>query len=393
MRPCRLRGALLVGAALVSAAPAAAQRRAAAGVDRVVLVTIDGVRTQELFGGLDTLVARGAPDTVVRDSAALFARFWRPTAAERRAALMPFLWGTLVPKGILYGDAASGSPMRTRNGLGFSYPGYAEIVTGRPQPSIRSNDPVPSPVPTVFEFLREHLRVPQRDIALFGSWTVLRFAAQHIEGSIMAKAGADAMPAGAGTAVTATLDALQPHLLTDWDGTVPDALTTRYALEYLRTARPRALWLGLGEPDEWAHLGRYDRTLESLQMADAQLKLFWEALQSMPAYRGHTTLVVTTDHGRGTGPGPDGWSDHGEAAAGSNDVWALVVGPYTRPVGVAADVGEVHQADIAATLLATFGIDPREYSADAGPPLPGAVTRGPEPPPAPAKHRRARRRR
>ena len=60
----------------------------------VVLVTLDGVRIQEMFGGLDESVARAlVKDGRVEDTP-LWQRYWAPTREERRRKLMPFLWST-----------------------------------------------------------------------------------------------------------------------------------------------------------------------------------------------------------------------------------------------------------------------------------------------------------
>ncbi|MDH4348587.1 MAG: hypothetical protein OEW17_07255, partial [Gemmatimonadota bacterium] len=137
----RLGGGLLL--AWVCAVPPAATAQAA---HNVVLVTLDGVRVQELFGGYDTIVARaGGEFSGIRDTARLRDRYWRPTAEERRRALMPFFWDSLVPRGILLGNQSRGSRMNLANPHRFSAPGYLELLTGRYQPDVTSNDPVHYP--------------------------------------------------------------------------------------------------------------------------------------------------------------------------------------------------------------------------------------------------------
>src|SRR5205814_1280741 len=103
----------------------------------VVLVVTDGLRPEEVFTGADSLVLFGEPgsvsDTSVRGA------FWRSSVEERRAALMPFLWGTIARQGQLFGNRPKGSVAEVTNGLKFSYPGYNEMTTGRADPRIRSN--------------------------------------------------------------------------------------------------------------------------------------------------------------------------------------------------------------------------------------------------------------
>src|SRR5262245_6615164 len=117
------------------AAPATGQRELR--TKNVVLVTLDGLRWQELFGGADsTLVGERR---YVRDTTALRTEFWRVTAAERRTVLMPFFWSTIARQGQLYGNRARASRVDVTNTKRFSYPGYNEILTGFADPGITSN--------------------------------------------------------------------------------------------------------------------------------------------------------------------------------------------------------------------------------------------------------------
>ena len=91
---------------------------------------------------------------------------------ERRARLFPFLWGTLVPQGEIYGDLDAGSDAHVTNGFNFSYPGYSETLTGHGDPRIHSNDNMPNPNTTVLEFL-EHQPGFEGRVAAFGAWEVI----------------------------------------------------------------------------------------------------------------------------------------------------------------------------------------------------------------------------
>jgi len=73
------------------------------------------------------------------------------------------------------------------------------------------------------------------------------------------------------------------------------------------------LMLGLGETDDWAHAGSYAEYLNAAHLADEYLRQIWELMQSMPEYRGKTTLIVLPDHGRGMGVK---WTDHGQKVSG-----------------------------------------------------------------------------
>src|SRR5207237_7013367 len=126
------------------------------------------------------------------------------------------------------------------------------------------------------------------------------------------------------------------------------------ALDYVREEQPRVLFIGYGETDELAHAGRYDFVLQALRRADAFVEELWNMLQSMPAYRGTTSLIVTTDHGRGDTP--ETWRSHGAGFPGSDYTWLGVIGPDTPAVGECENGGGI-QSQIAATIASLVGED------------------------------------
>src|SRR5262249_24093281 len=135
--------------------------------ENVILVTIDGMRWQEIFSGAEE--ARFAPqDTDARRE------YWRPTALERRAALMPFPLSAAASRGQIPGNQRRNNVVRVTNGKNFSYPGYQEILAGFPDPRIDSNGKIPNPNITVLEWLNGSAGFAGR-IAAAGTWDVLPF--------------------------------------------------------------------------------------------------------------------------------------------------------------------------------------------------------------------------
>ena len=104
----RLVLALAVFAA--GASTAAAQRR----TENVVLVTLDGARHQEIFGGLDLEVLRSVAGKTPVESHPLYTRYGAPTPEERRMKLMPFFWGTLMKEGSIAAISASAASRGSR---------------------------------------------------------------------------------------------------------------------------------------------------------------------------------------------------------------------------------------------------------------------------------------
>src|SRR5579864_6189742 len=95
---------------------------------KVILITLDGFRWQELFGGAQKNLV--GYKRFVADVDRLKAEFWSHSKYERREKLMPFMWGTVASQGQLYGNRRLHSRMFVSNKYRFSYPGYSEIFCG-----------------------------------------------------------------------------------------------------------------------------------------------------------------------------------------------------------------------------------------------------------------------
>jgi arylsulfatase A-like enzyme len=126
------------------------------------------------------------------------------------------------------------------------------------------------------------------------------------------------------------------------------------------------LYLSLGEVDEWAHERRYDLYLDAARRADAFIERIWKLLQSLSEYQNKTTLIVTTDHGRGEAKH---WSDHGKGLPAAGDTWVAVLGPRVPPRGVRRGM-TVSAAQIAATIASAVDLDFPKAVPKAAPPLP-----------------------
>lgn len=324
--------------------------------DRVVLITLDGARTQEIFGGLDLEVLRSTlkPGQNV-ESHATYQRFWAPTAIERRRKLMPFFWGTLMSEhGSIAGNRALGSSVSLRNRHWFSYPGYAEILLGEPHDDvITSNDPMRNPYPTVLEVLREKLRLPMSGVATFASWGVFNQIVEHDEGATTVNAGLEDFAAGGPD--MKTLNMLQHETVPPWDNVRFDVYTFAYAMHHFEHARPRVVYLAFDETDDWAHDGRYDRLLDSFVRTDRYLERLWTWLQQQPDYRGRTHLLITTDHGRGRTPAD--WRDHGEKVTGADEVWIAFASPRMQQRGEWRQHAPLSTSQVAATIASWMGVD------------------------------------
>lgn len=335
-----------------------------APAQNVVLVAIDGLRPAEVFtGGQRSLMHD------VENEAGLVERFWRESPDERRRALMPFLWEHVAVEGQIFGNAARGSPMKVTNERRCSYPGYNEMLTGVADPRIEGNAHPANPNVTVFEWLSRQPGFLGR-VQAFATWeTFLRIFNVERSG-LDVRAGWNPPFAQdlARTSAKDTLDALYRTTTPVFGGNALDAITWAAQKESLRTNRPRLLFFGLGETDEWMHAGRYDLALESVRRADATIADLWNTLQSMPEYRGTTTMIITTDHGRGSGAAD--WQHHGASIQGADDIWVAAIGPGVPSLGERTNTGLITQTQLASTIAELLGHDWSIHSPNAGKALP-----------------------
>lgn len=355
---------LLLGFAMLAMGSAAQQAPSHA----VVLVTLDGARHQEIFGGIELEALRSQlRDRDVLESHPLYKRFWASTPEERRQKLLPFFWGTLMREhGSIAGNPARKSRVHLRNGHWFSYPGYAEMLHGRAHDqTITSNDPVQNPYPTVLEFLKTRAGLSAQHVALFGSWSVFNAIGEKAPGSITINAGFEKWESP--DPEVARLSALQFETLTPWEAVRHDAYTFRFAMDHIARHRPRVIYLALGETDDWAHDGRYDRVLDAYVQTDRYLRQLWEWLQSQPDYRGRTSILLTTDHGRGSGTKE--WRDHGAKTAGSGETWMAFASPHMAKRGEWSAPEPLAAAQVAATLIEWMGFDWKAFDPAAAPPV------------------------
>jgi hypothetical protein len=138
--------------------------------ENIVLVTIDGVRWQDIFKGIDKeLLKREEFLWYSRLLPKLHKQLNASTPLAAREKLMPFFWGTVAQQGVVLGDRTQGSECKLTNAYHFSYPGYNELLTGVPDKTINSNRPVPNPNKSILEQANE-LPAFAGKVAAFGSW-------------------------------------------------------------------------------------------------------------------------------------------------------------------------------------------------------------------------------
>jgi Sulfatase len=329
----------------------------AATTTPVILVVLDGVRWQEMFGGVDPALAakhRAGPVVGAR-------------------GLLPSLYAALDTRGAAVG--APGYGVLRASGPNFvSMPGYTEIFGGRPPYGCQDNECAGAGAPTIVDALRDR-SASDSDVAVIASWAPIARATALGASRIVLSAGRrDVMGAHflSGDSIRAVLErGARADPRPGHDAFRPDRYTAELALLYLEAQRPSFLFVGLGEPDEYAHQDDYAGYLTSLRAADDFLGRLFALLDRM-GERGRRTLVlVTADHGRGSD-----FRDHGAQLPESARVWLMALGGPVRARGFVQAPYTRRLADVAPTIRQVVGL-PRDQAIGAGTPMMELLTEAP----------------
>jgi arylsulfatase A-like enzyme len=122
----------------------------------------------------------------------------------------------------------------------------------------------------------------------------------------------------------------------------------------LKAKKPAVLFLGFGETDEFAHHHEYDCYLAKMNAIDKMISDLWYFVQTNTEYKDKTTILITTDHGRGVN---EAWHNHGTFTRGSGETWVAVMGAGVEPKGEMKAEFQIYQNQLAATMAALLGLE------------------------------------
>ncbi len=254
-------------------------------------------------------------------------KFWNENPEKRRELLMPFFWSTIKQQGQLYGNRNLGNKINVSNNQWFSYPGYNEILTGSADNErVNTNDKFDNPNKNVLEFINQQKGFEGK-VAAFTSWDVFPFIINSKRNGIPVNSGI-AEAKGNINANEKLLNELMYEVPNPLGDVRLDGFTFHYAFEYLKKNNPRVFLISFDETDDFAHSGKYDAYLEATHYIDGFINKLWTWLQSTEKYKGKTTLIITTDHGRGNKTDED-WEHHGAKMPECDQIWLAILGPDT----------------------------------------------------------------
>lgn len=293
---------------------------------RVVLVTIDGARWQDVVDDKDGALFPG----------------------ER---LMPTLTAQVAQRGVMW----VGTDAMTSSLAPVSLPGYQTLMLGR---SMCVDNECPRVTQeTLPERIARELALPQEQVSVFASWSRLARAVTSKDSSnVFVSIPPERDPnKNAGASAGAGAEG------TPWPNARFDKEVADDAIAHLEKHRPRFLYLALLDVDERAHARDKRATADALQESDAVLGRIFAWVDSLPAEeRAHTTVIVTTDHGRGPGVF---WFDHRTAFPSAREIFLAVVRDGMKPGHKVTR--RVTQADVRPTIEALFGLAPSSTSTGA----------------------------
>jgi len=289
-------------------------------VDHVVILTLDGARTDETTWGAVSSLGVTAEDILPRI----------------RHELLP--QGTEELPGINLGVPATAES-------------HAEMLTGRrlPEATIAVQETpgwfLPE-APTLFEAARGQLGLDADQVVMVANFHPLDALAWSLYPGLSEVAGT-VLDEPTADGETGTLHyAAGIHD----DGPVVEMLMDRMEDADVRLALANLHWI-----DGAAHIADADAYLDALRHADDLVTDFWAWVQQTPPYADDTLLFVLADHGRHRSEGADDWKGHGGSCNGCRQILYAALGPGVSAGVVRADTWT--PGDVAGTAAWALGLE------------------------------------
>lgn len=290
----------------------------------VILLTLDGVRYEEFFN---------------KD---IFRTFWAEHAE----------------KGLVLGDPKKNSRVRIANTVMLSLPGYKTMHKGG-RVLCRTNKCGPAKVETLGEKLqRVKNNWKNTDIAIISSWHKICDAAMREKRTLFHSCG-DMKIDLPGHFYLNEMQEADPPI---WGGRY-DKYTFEHGMKIIEEHKPRFMHLSLLDSDEYAHDGEWDGYMRSLYNYDIYIDRLYALLDQMGDYGKNTTLIITTDHGRGKG---DKWTGH-FFNLNSRKIWMAIKGPHVPAKGSISHkkkISHLHLRPFIELMLGVKKIDGRHRLLD-----------------------------
>lgn len=274
---------------------------APSNIKHVIYITLDGVRWQDIY---------------------------------KTQHYFPKFWDKYADKVTLYGFPNTNTTMEVAS-VPLSLPSYQSQMAGAVQPC-RTNECGHIQVQTLPEALINEYHFAKKDVAIFGSWPEIAYAAETKTGTTYSNAGN--LPVldpktNKPDSVMAAINQEQLNHHHSYKTNRLDKYTFSQSLHYFEKYQPRFMWIALVNADNEAHDGNKDQYHQMLSYYDDALDGLFNTLKAMHIDK-ETMVIVTTDHGRGN---KENWTSHGINYPESRQTWAFVMNGKLQPI---SDDGE-----------------------------------------------------
>lgn len=314
--------------------------------NKLVIITLDGFRWQEVFGGADSALINSSDVTL--DTSTNKALYWSSSFEERRKKLMPFLWNVVATRGQIFGNRNYNNNVNVSNPYALSYPGYSELLTGSVDFSITGNHRKKNQNRNVLEVLNSNKSYAGK-VAAFTSWDMFPYILNQQRNGLKLNSGMQNVQDEKLSLSEAAMNRVQSEVISEHGETRYDELTYIACKEYLLKHKPSVIFLSFSGTDDAGHNKRYDQYLQEANDADKMIGDLWTLMQSMPEYSGRTTFLITTDHGRGSKA--SNWSNHGLLVSGSSQTWFALLGPGVVPQGEVKVNDQIYNKELHGLIL------------------------------------------
>jgi hypothetical protein len=289
----------------------------------VILVMLDGVRWQEFLH-----------------------------AGRSGKPIFEYVQSTVSRGGTIFPDE------RVSNPYLVSLPAYQSIFAGAVQPC-DGNACGRITTETFPERAVRELRLSPKKIAAIGSWNTIACAVESRPKTTFVNVGD--IPLHDGIIDSEHEENNRRQEIVKWASKSKrryarlDEHTYRHALTYLKRHRPNFLFISLLDSDAYGHDRDFAAYRSTLRRYNHWLEELAGTLGSMGEYGRKTTLIVTTDHGRGSGA--QNWSDHGVNVPEAGRIWTYVQLPRNGSYRIVDSKSHSH-IDIRPTIETLLGLEP-----------------------------------
>ncbi len=312
----------------------------------VILITLDGLRFEEVWDGV---------------------RFPQKAGLPRGTELLPKLKARMK-----HGEAL-GFHLWISNEVAISQPGYRAILSGEFENRCTQNSCGNIDRRTIFDDLYDQGMNQPYELATVASWEVIAKTIESQPGRIVSNiAFQDYQENDLSPSEQALITGINSQEKTDlpsWGGSRFDRYTYALSRFYIEKHHPRLFYMQFEDTDELGHEKNYKGYVKAIQDFDDRLDSLIQYLDASGEWGENTSIVITTDHGRGRG---SNWAHHSREFLSADRTWAFVLPSKhllkTRKVSERPQLTR-SQVDIRPTVELLLGVTPKSGKKNHGKPL------------------------